>query len=382
MNKLLLVSAVLAFSAVKAQQTPYQMTDKEAAKHAKEVAKSRDKGDIIWDFDTVFVAGIPNCLVYKIDKGALQHDDYSIRSLTNVELVYVRYCTAIDYTVAHAPNTPPPTIGYYSYLFYDTKNTGETSSSIRPFKTAGRYRLVANGTSIDPNSESNFIAENPVKWSIMQAPPPPPPPPSTTVIVVNTPPPANNTVNGAAAQPVNTYTPPPAQPIYNTTNGAAAQPVNTYTPPPAQPTYNTVNGAAAQPTTTYTPPPAQPTYNTVNGAAAQPANNNTASTPVYVIIPRNESADISINQNNIYQGDQQIGTIQYFEVNANGMFTKTMTVFLPNGTKVAQGYTQPNGDAHVWNVVTLRDHATNTVTVRDGFDKNDVLWFLVKGQYL
>ncbi|HXB11915.1 MAG TPA: hypothetical protein VNZ45_08025, partial [Bacteroidia bacterium] len=121
MNKILLLLTVLAFSAVKAQQ-PYQMTPKEAAKHAKAVEKSKESGDIIWDYDTVFIAGVPSCIVYKVDKGALQHDDYSIRSLTGQELIYVRYYTAPDYTAAHMPNTPPPTIGYYSYIFSDTKN--------------------------------------------------------------------------------------------------------------------------------------------------------------------------------------------------------------------------------------------------------------------
>ena len=381
MNKNLLFFTLLSFSAATAQQQqqPYQMTPKEAERHAKDIDKSRKNGDIIWDFDTVYIAGVPNCIVYKIDKGALQHDDYSIRSLTNQELIYVRYCTAPDYTVAHAPNTPPPTIGYYSYVFYDTKNTGETYSDIRPFKTIGRYHLVANGASIDPNGESNFIAENPPKWSVAQ------PPPAPTVVVVNNPPPPpvvntytppqSQAINGATnPQPANNY----YQPTSQTINGAAnPQPVNNYN----QPTSQTINGATnPQPANNYY----QPTSQTINGATNPPQmqsiNNNTGNN--YVLVPRDMNGDIRVDQNNIYQGGQVIGMIQYNEVNVNGMFTKTMSISLPNGTKVAQGYTPPNGDVHAWNVVTMKDRASNVVTAHEGHDKEDVLWFLVKGLYL
>ncbi|MGP8215682.1 MAG: hypothetical protein ACLQQ4_08985 [Bacteroidia bacterium] len=372
MKKTLLFFAALSFSAAQAQQPePYQMTPKEAEKHAREVEKSRENNTIICEYDTIFIAGVPNSLIYKVDKGALQHDDYSIRSLSGQELIYVRYCTAIDYSAAHAPNQPPPTIGYYSYVFYDTKNTGETYSDIRPFKTVGRYHLVANGTAIDPNGESNFIAENPQKWSLMQ-PPPPPPPPAPAVIVNNPPPPpppAQGVVynNPPAPQPAPQPVPPP-QPVYN--------------PPPPQPTYNNVSPAQQSP----------PAYNTVSPASQPQAINNNYnpppsqginnSVPDYALVARNFNGDIRVDQGNIYQADQQIGTIQYNEVNVNGMLTKSMVVILPNGTKVAQGYTMPNGDPHAWNVVTLKDHAQNVVNTHEGHDKEDVLWFLVKGMYL
>jgi hypothetical protein len=64
------------------------------------------------------------------------------------------------------------------------------------------------------------------------------------------------------------------------------------------------------------------------------------------------------------------------------MFTKTLAVFLPNGTKVAQAYTQPNADVHLWNIITMKDKARNTVNSHEGRDKEEVLWYLVKGSYL
>jgi len=359
MNKPILLSTLLALSLSFANaQQPYQMTPKEAEKHAKEVAKSRESGDIIWDYDTVFVAGVPNCIVYKVDKGAFAHDDYSIRSLTGQELIYVRYCTAIDYSQPHAPNTPPPTIGYYSYIFYDTKNTGETYSTTRPFKTAGRYHLVANGTSIDPNGEANFIAENPVKWSIMQPPQPPP------VIVVQQPAPAPPPVVVVAPQqPVNTYSAPAPPPQPNTYSAPAP-------PPQPAPAPNTYSGNAPQ-----------PAPNTYSGNAPQPAPNTySGNAPQYVIVERPHDRDVRVDGNNVYQGDMQIGTIRYNEINANGMLMKTMEVFLNNGVKVATAYTQ--GDPNMWTVVTMRDHAMNTVNPHDEHHKEEIIRYLVRGNYL
>jgi hypothetical protein len=356
---------VLAFSTVEAQQA-YQMTPKEAEKHAKAIERSKKSGDIIWDYDTVFVAGVPNCIVYKVDKGALQHDDYSIRSLTGQELIYVRYGTALDYNAAHAPNTPPPTIGYYSYIFSDTKNTGETYSSIRPFKTTGRYNLIMNGNAINPNGEANFIAENPVRWSV-----PPPPPPVVQVVVA----------------PVNNY-PPPQQintniqtsPPENNNVAQQSQQVTAYNAQQSQPVNNNVAQQSQQQVTTYTAPQTQP-VNTYVAPTSQPTNTY-AGPNSFVLVPRDQNGEIRVDDNNIYQAGQVIGTIQYNEVNVNGMFTKTLAVFLPNGTKVAQAYTIPNADVHAWNIVTFKDKARNTVNSHEGHDKEEVLWYLVKGSYL
>jgi len=358
MKKTLLFFSVLAFVAAKAQQSapvnppPYQMTPKEAAKHAKAVEKSKEKGDIIWDYDTVFVSGVPNCIIYKVERGALQHDDYSIRSLTGQELIYVRAGIAPDYTVPHAPNTPPSTIGYYTYIFSDTRNSGETYNGTRPFKTVGRYHLITpNGSAIDGGAEATFIAENPVRWSV-----PPPPPPQPQVIIVNNPAPAPPPQQVVVVQPA-----PAPSPV------AAQRPDDNYNAPP--PSNSPV--AAQRPTENYNTPP--PSNSPV--AAQRPTEN-------YVYVERRHDGDLHLDGNNIYQDGQQIGNFQYNEVSVNGMFTKTLTVYLVNGTKIATAYTQPNGDVNVWNIVTMRDHATGTVTAQQGHNKEDVLWYLVKGQYL
>jgi len=353
MKKTLLLLSSFAFISAYAQQ-PYQMTPKEAEKHAKAIAKSRENGDIICDYDTIYIGGVANSLIYKVDHGALIPDDFSIRSLSGQELIYVRYGTAPDYTAAHAPNQPPPTIGYYSYVFSDTKKIGETYNGTRPFKTVGRFRLI-NGNAIDPNAEATFIAENPQRWSV-------PPPPPTIVVVNNQPP------------------PPAPQPQVVVVNNQPPPPVNNYNQPQAPPPANNYNqapvatgpGAQAQPpVNNYQQPP----------VAAGPGQPNYAG-PNYMIVSRNEDGEIHIDNNMIYQGDQQIGSIQYNEVNANGTFIKTMVVILPNGTKVAQAYTQPNGDPHAWNIITMKDHAQNMVNSHEGRDKEEVLWFLVRGQYL
>jgi hypothetical protein len=361
MKKTLLFLGSLAFVSAYAQQ-PYQMTPKEAEKHEKAIAKSKENGDIICDYDTIYIGGVANSLIYKIDHGALIPDDFSIRSLSGQELIYVRYATAPDYTAAHTPNQPPPTIGYYSYVFSDTKNIGEMYSSIRPFKTVGRFRLI-NGNAIDPNAEATFIAENPVRWSV--------PPPQPQVIIVNNPPPAPQpqpqvvVVNNQPPPPVNNYSQQPQAPV---AMGPGTQaPVNNYNAPMQQP--QVAEGPGTQPQQQQAPMAAGPGQQNYTG-------------PNYSIAPRNTGGDIRVDGNGIYQGDMQIGTIQYNEVNANGNFIKTLTVILPNGTKAAQAYTQPNGDPHAWNIITMKDHAQNMITSHEGHDKEEVLWFLVKGQYL
>ncbi|HXB12149.1 MAG TPA: hypothetical protein VNZ45_09205 [Bacteroidia bacterium] len=174
MNKQLLFIALLAFSAVNAQT---KMTDKEAAKHMKAVQKSKDKGDVLWDWDTVYNSGVPYCIVYEVEKGAFTHNEYSVRSLTGKELIYVKYDTYVDPTIPHDPGTPPMQVGYYTYIFIDTKNTGEVQLG-KVYKEVVKDNLIANGTSVDANAESQFIAVNGKKFSQRN-----PPPPSDAMVV-------------------------------------------------------------------------------------------------------------------------------------------------------------------------------------------------------
>ncbi len=173
MNKQLLFIALLAFSTLNAQT---KMTEKEAAKHMKEVQKSKDKGTSIWDWDTVYNNGIPYCIIYEVEKGAFHHNDYSVRSLTGQELIYVKYDTYIDYSVPHQPNTPPSQSGYYQYIFTDTKQVAELLMN-RPFKEIVRNSLIDNGTTINSAAETAFLALYPRKYSQMVPPPVAPPPP-------------------------------------------------------------------------------------------------------------------------------------------------------------------------------------------------------------
>jgi hypothetical protein len=166
MNKQLLFLAVLAFSTVNAQN---KMTDKEAAKHMKEVQKSKDKGTSIWDWDTVYNNGIPYCIIYEVEKGAFHHNDYSVRSLTGQELIYVKYDIYTDYAAAQ-PNSPAPQSGYYQYIFSDTKAVAELLMN-RPFKEIVRNNLIDNGTTINSAAETAFLALYPRKYSQMAPPP-------------------------------------------------------------------------------------------------------------------------------------------------------------------------------------------------------------------
>jgi hypothetical protein len=162
-----MILALLAFSTLNAQT---KMTDKEAAKHMKEVQKSKDKGTSIWDWDTVYNNGIPYCIIYEVEKGAFHHNDYSVRSLTGQELIYVKYDIYTDYAAAQ-PNSPAPQSGYYQYIFTDTKQVAELLMN-RPFKEIVRNNLIDNGTTVNAAAETAFLALYPRKYSQMAPPPP------------------------------------------------------------------------------------------------------------------------------------------------------------------------------------------------------------------
>lgn len=163
MKRLLLIITILTVGQAKAQ---YKMTDKEREKHQKKVEKSKEKGDVLWDYDTVFNKGIPYCIVYEVEKGFLQHNDYSVRSLTGKELIYVKYATYIDNTIAHAPNQEPTRVGYYSYYFIDSKNTAETSLH-KVYEEVVKNNLIDSGKSVNAISEAKFVSTQGKKYSQM-----------------------------------------------------------------------------------------------------------------------------------------------------------------------------------------------------------------------
>jgi len=276
MKKHLFFIVFIACSSAYAQQ--FSMTDKERTKHAKEVAESKEKGDCFWDYDTVFNKGLPYCLLYKVDKGALHHDDYSVRNLAGQEIIYVKYATYNDYTVAHAPNTPPPTVGYYSYIFTDTKSVGEVLVS-KVYKELIKNNLIDSGKHVNSKAEKLFVELNGNRYSSIKPPPPSSPLP-----------------------------------------------------------------------------------------------------PNYIMTERNHSAGITIVGENIMQDGKAIGRIQYGEGTVNGITTKTMDIFLPNGTRVAQAYSYSN-QPHTWSITTFRDYYRNNV-ISQGDDSMDVVKYLIYSNYL
>jgi len=121
MKTTLTLLAMLAFGYAYAQQP----SEKEMREHMKEVQKSKDKQSVIWDMDTVFVSGVPYCIVIEKSNGFLQPHDYSIRSLQGTELIYVKY---MMYTKPGpiTNNTPTTTnVAYYSWTFMDTQQKSE-----------------------------------------------------------------------------------------------------------------------------------------------------------------------------------------------------------------------------------------------------------------
>jgi hypothetical protein len=234
MKGILFFVALITFSSVCAQQV--QLTDKKHEKHVRDLATSKEKGDTFCDHDTVFSKGVPYCLLYKVDKGNLSHDDYSVRNLAGQEIIYVKYGTYVDYTVAHASNTNPPTVAYYSYIFTDTKSVGEVLTS-KVYKELVKNNLIDSGKRVNPKAEKLFVELNGNRYSSIKPPPPPSPLPAG-----------------------------------------------------------------------------------------------------YVMTDRNHNGTVTIVDADINQDGKLIGKIQYGEGSVNGITTKTMDIFLPNGTRVAQAY--------------------------------------------
>jgi hypothetical protein len=135
--------------------------------HMKEVAKSKEKGSVIWDLDTVFKAGVPYCIVVEKSNGALRASDFSVQSLQGKELIYVKYAYYAKPSTAQNLNQYAPAtvnISYYEYYFTDTKNKAEISYSTKVYKTVVEYNLVS-GDSINSPEEDKFVSLNGMKFS-------------------------------------------------------------------------------------------------------------------------------------------------------------------------------------------------------------------------
>src|SRR6185437_6409758 len=112
-----------------------------------------------------------------------------------------------------------------------------------------------------------------------------------------------------------------------------------------------------------------------------------SATPDYTLVKRNVKDSIHIDTSKIYQGKTLIGKMTWGEahttvVGLGRVVTKTMGVSLPNKTKVADAYTETNGDPYVWHITTTKDQQRTKITARKEHDKEDVLWYLINGGYL
>jgi len=133
--------------------------------HMKAVQASKEKKTILWDMDTVYVSGVPNCIVVEKSGGFLMPHDYSVRSLQNKELAYVKHyiynvllgsswdevmrCTAIysnDYN----------TIEYYTWRFADNQKV-ETPADDKVFQMVAENNLV-QGDHLNTDELTKFIA--------------------------------------------------------------------------------------------------------------------------------------------------------------------------------------------------------------------------------
>ena len=156
--------SMLAFGCAYAQQP----SEKEMKSHMKEVEKSKEKQSVIWDMDTVFVSGVPYCIVLEKSNGFLQPHDYSVRSLQGTELINVKY---MMYTKPGSitNNTPTTTnVAYYSWLFMDTQQKSEISYPNKVYKWVVEYNLVY-GNQLNSAAETKFISLNGNMFSQDQA---------------------------------------------------------------------------------------------------------------------------------------------------------------------------------------------------------------------
>jgi len=152
----LLLIALLAGAYVSAQQ----VSEKEMKKHIENVQKSKEKGTIIWDLDTVYNAGVPYCIVVEKSNGFLQPNDFSVRNLQNVELIYVKYA----YYYKPFPAPPNTIVQYYTYYFTDTQNKSEITFNTKVYKTVVEENLI-NGSQISSDAEAKFVSLNGMRYT-------------------------------------------------------------------------------------------------------------------------------------------------------------------------------------------------------------------------
>lgn len=157
-----------------------QISEKQMKKHMEEVQKSKDKGTVIWDLDTVYTGGVPYCVIIEKSVDLFNHD-YSVRSMAGTELIYVKYNV---YNVPPGSQNPygpgGSAVAYYSYYFDDTHATAEVPIT-RVFKAVYDDQLIS-GNQINSDAETKFVTLNGTKYSQALAAQSVAPPPPTVVI--------------------------------------------------------------------------------------------------------------------------------------------------------------------------------------------------------
>jgi hypothetical protein len=280
MKTFMVLVAISSFSYTIAQQAD----NSDMKDHMKKVEKSKEKATVIWDMDTVFVSGVPYCIVKEKPNDPLEPSDYSVRSLEGKELIYVKYNS---YNKPNSPNLSSQygnSVKYYTYYFTDTQNEAEISFGSKVYKTVVKDDLV-KGDHINSVEEEKFITLNGMKFSQNE------------------------------------------------------------------------NNQALQ---------AEKSTNSVHGSN---------------IVERNRSPRISILNGQISQDNVTAGSVQMSQDAVDGIIVKTLTVFLPDGTKVAEA--KCNGiNSHDWNVITLKDNRSQKISSTFNNDAIDVVKYLVDENYL
>ena len=107
--------------------------------------------------------GIPIFIMTEKTNGFLQPSDYSVKSLSGQEVIYVK----ADYYVTNpgrAPGEAENRTYYYTSLFMDTKNKAEVGYPARIYKQVADNGLISNGN-LNSDAESKFIALDGTKYS-------------------------------------------------------------------------------------------------------------------------------------------------------------------------------------------------------------------------
>ncbi len=68
-----------------------QLTEKQLKSHQKDIAKSKEKGSVIWSFDTIFNKGVPYCIMKKKNKGFLGSFEGDFYAFNGKNVLYSKF---------------------------------------------------------------------------------------------------------------------------------------------------------------------------------------------------------------------------------------------------------------------------------------------------